>query len=124
MTEWRRCKLHPEVNPNRMWGCPDCLFELRREVIRLRGAHRRVMENALGCENCYEDAQALSLAEKGAKEAESLEAEQQRIEALGQALGNVLKKAGVITGDQPLTGPQLLMAAESYCSASTEKERS
>jgi len=26
---WRRCDLHPDVNGATMWGCPDCLRELR-----------------------------------------------------------------------------------------------
>lgn len=30
MTEWRKCSLHPDVDPERMWGCPDCLVELRQ----------------------------------------------------------------------------------------------
>jgi len=30
--EWRVCKHHPEVNPETMWGCPDCLAELRHEL--------------------------------------------------------------------------------------------
>lgn len=39
----------------------------------------------------------------------------EQIVELGQALGSVLIKAGVIAGDRPLTGPQLLAAAETYC---------
>ena len=27
--EWRKCPHHPDVDPDRMWGCPDCLAELR-----------------------------------------------------------------------------------------------
>lgn len=30
--EWRKCALHPDVNPETMWGCPDCLSALRKEV--------------------------------------------------------------------------------------------
>jgi len=30
--EWRVCKHHPEVNPETMWGCPDCLAGLRHEL--------------------------------------------------------------------------------------------
>lgn len=32
-----RCETHPDVVSERMWGCPDCLFELMRENKRLRG---------------------------------------------------------------------------------------
>lgn len=28
---WHPCALHPDVNAKTMWGCPDCLAELRRE---------------------------------------------------------------------------------------------
>lgn len=37
--EWRQCKTHPDVDGKTMWGCPDCLVELRREV----GAHAEKM---------------------------------------------------------------------------------
>ena len=30
MADWRKCALHPDINPATMWGCPDCLAELRR----------------------------------------------------------------------------------------------
>jgi hypothetical protein len=30
--EWRKCPSHPDVNGATMWGCPDCLAELRRQV--------------------------------------------------------------------------------------------
>lgn len=30
LVDWH-CELHPDVDPATMWGCPDCLFELRRE---------------------------------------------------------------------------------------------
>lgn len=33
MAEWRKCALHPDVNPKTMWGCPDCLAELRRQQL-------------------------------------------------------------------------------------------
>lgn len=36
MVEWRKCELHPDVDPDRMWGCPDCLHYLREENKRLR----------------------------------------------------------------------------------------
>lgn len=34
---WRYCKTHPDVDGTRMWGCPDCLAELRRERNALIG---------------------------------------------------------------------------------------
>lgn len=42
MTErdWRQCPTHPDVDGARMWGCPDCVVELRREVEALRTALR------------------------------------------------------------------------------------
>lgn len=45
------CKTHPDVNANLMWGCPDCLAELRRENEKLR--------EALGEAIAYADAAAL-----------------------------------------------------------------
>jgi hypothetical protein len=33
--EWRSCKTHPDVDPNRMWGCPDCVAELRARNLEL-----------------------------------------------------------------------------------------
>ena len=36
------------------------------------------------------------------------------LKALGPALGRVLVTAGVIRDDTPMTGPELLVAAESY----------
>ena len=36
MTDWRHCDVHPDVNGERMWGCPDCVAELRRHVSALR----------------------------------------------------------------------------------------
>jgi len=29
--KWNSCKHHPHVNGDRMWGCPECLYELRKE---------------------------------------------------------------------------------------------
>lgn len=44
--EWRKCKTHPAVNPNTMWGCPDCVFELRREVGQLKSALEAAQKEA------------------------------------------------------------------------------
>lgn len=46
-----------------------------------------------------------------------------QVEELGQALGSALIKAGVIAGDRPLTGPQLLSAAETYCRNPTRQKK-
>lgn len=37
-TEWRKCALHPDVDPETMWGCPDCVAGLRSQVRQLREA--------------------------------------------------------------------------------------
>ena len=29
-----RCKHHPAVDATKMWGCPDCIVELRHELAR------------------------------------------------------------------------------------------
>jgi len=34
--EWRVCSKHKDVNPETMWGCPDCLAELRQEVAQVK----------------------------------------------------------------------------------------
>jgi len=39
--EWRKCELHPDVDGARMWGCPDCLYELRREHADWREEQQR-----------------------------------------------------------------------------------
>lgn len=38
-----------------------------------------------------------------------------QVKLLGEALMNVLVRAGVINKDAPVTGPMLLLAAEGYC---------
>lgn len=42
MTEWRRCAEHPDVDGATMWGCPDCLAELRRERDQVVGERDRL----------------------------------------------------------------------------------
>ena len=34
---WKTCKLHGDAKPN-VWGCPECLRELREENQRLKDA--------------------------------------------------------------------------------------
>jgi len=34
--EWRKCGKHKDINPDTMWGCPDCLAELRKENKELK----------------------------------------------------------------------------------------
>jgi hypothetical protein len=34
--EWRVCSKHKDVDHNTMWGCPDCLAELRQEVAQVK----------------------------------------------------------------------------------------
>lgn len=49
---------------------------------------------------------------------------QGRIESLAQALGNVLVDAGMVRADAAMTGPELLMAALTYCEgAQFERQR-
>ena len=52
--EWRKCSLHPDVNPATMWGCPDCLAELRRAKLEdARDAARYRWLQSQGCGNAY-----------------------------------------------------------------------
>lgn len=39
---WRNCETHPDVDGRYMWGCPDCLAELRAEVGRLTSENDRL----------------------------------------------------------------------------------
>jgi hypothetical protein len=45
----RLCRHHPDVDAERMWGCPDCLCELRALVAEL-------VEAVGGCndESCHD----------------------------------------------------------------------
>jgi hypothetical protein len=41
IVEWRRCRIHADVNPDTMWGCPDCLATLRLR----ESSTRRALDN-------------------------------------------------------------------------------
>lgn len=45
--EWRKCSLHPDVDPEAMWGCPDCLASLRTALAAAQElAQQRYAETA------------------------------------------------------------------------------
>lgn len=44
MSDWRRCAMHPDVNPQTMWGCPDCIVELRAERNTLAAALKHALD--------------------------------------------------------------------------------
>lgn len=41
-----RCRHHPDVNAVTMWGCPDCLHELRAMVLKLAATCREESKQA------------------------------------------------------------------------------
>ncbi|USN14729.1 hypothetical protein DOMOVOI_02550 [Brevundimonas phage vB_BpoS-Domovoi] len=55
------------------------------------------------------------------RDAGSLEQAEARLKMLGQALGNVLIAAGMVRQDAAMTGPELLMAAETYCNPGVDE---
>lgn len=42
--EWRKCSLHPTVDPRYMWGCPDCVASLRTDLGRLKADYVASLE--------------------------------------------------------------------------------
>jgi hypothetical protein len=51
---WKTCQKHGEGNPN-VWGCPECLRELREENARLRA----VLSEYANIYNWNEDSQGI-----------------------------------------------------------------
>ena len=39
-----KCDSHPDVDPVRMWGCPDCLYEVKRELSQAQVEIERLEE--------------------------------------------------------------------------------
>jgi hypothetical protein len=61
--DWKHCDLHPDVDPDRMWGCPDCLAELRLERHLLEARLSQALEERDGyVRECYEVEQTLGKA--------------------------------------------------------------
>lgn len=52
----------------------------------------------------------------------TIESDRTQIKELGNALGQVLVKAGVIRPDVPATGPMLLVAANDYVGTSEDSD--
>lgn len=40
------CESHPDVERGRHWGCPDCLYEVKRELSQIKARLRSVEEAA------------------------------------------------------------------------------
>lgn len=40
------CESHPDVEVDRHWGCPDCLYEIKRELSQTKARLRSVEEAA------------------------------------------------------------------------------
>lgn len=54
MRNWKTCQKHGDENPN-VWGCPECLRELREENARLRA----VLSEYANIYNWNEDSQGI-----------------------------------------------------------------
>jgi hypothetical protein len=51
----RHCPTHGQ-QPRNVWGCPECLRDLRQEAERLRAERdtaREAVRRLVGCLNCY-----------------------------------------------------------------------
>lgn len=47
------CAIHKDVNPETMWGCPDCLARLRRETAVMRDALNTITAALAGALKAY-----------------------------------------------------------------------
>lgn len=45
--EWRRCKLHPDIDPAMHWACADCMFEARHRITELEQERDSLMNESL-----------------------------------------------------------------------------